>query len=71
MIRKILTLLCIFNLVACASVNYKRVAYNSVAMVKFETINKKSNEGSWITGTAFAVDENYLITAAHVCKGRN
>lgn len=67
MLRKFLVLLCIFSL-SCASVDYKRSAYNSVAMVKFETIDQKSKEGSWITGTAFAVDENYLITAAHVCK---
>jgi serine protease Do len=67
MIRKILALFCIFNL-SCVAVDYKRLAYNSVAMVKFESIDQKSKEGSWITGTAFAVDENYLITAAHVCK---
>jgi S1-C subfamily serine protease len=66
MLKKFLALLCIFNL-SCAGLDYKRSAYNSVAMVKFETIDPKTKDDSYITGTAFAVDENYLVTAAHVC----
>ncbi len=66
MLNKFLAVLCIFNL-SCAGLDYKRNAYNSVAMVKFETIDPKTKDDSYITGTAFAVDENYLVTAAHVC----
>jgi S1-C subfamily serine protease len=57
----------LFFSTSCAG-NYKRLAYNTVAMIKFESIDKVSKDDSYVTGTAFAVDKNHLMTAGHVCR---
>jgi serine protease Do len=66
MFRSLIIALSIFSF-SCASV-WKRQAYNSIAMIKFESIDPKTQDDSYITGTAFAVDENHLVTAGHVCR---
>lgn len=65
--RKFLIAISLFSF-SCASLDYKRQAYNSVALIKFEGTDTKTQENDYITGTAFAVDDNYLVTAGHVCK---
>ena len=67
MLRKFLVFVCLF-VVSCSSLDYKRAAYNSVAMIMFQSIDQKTKQADFVSGTAFAVDENYLVTAAHVCR---
>ena len=72
----ILLLSCLFVFSCCGTTNYNfdqspknkldvHDLYNSVAKVSITT---KDGSGTLI-GTAFAVDEDYLLTAAHVCVG--
>jgi len=52
---------------------YKRVAYNSVAMVEVEfeihDLKSKTISKPSISATAFAIDKKYLATAGHFCMG--
>lgn len=71
--KKIILALMFFCLACASTVPKQKIVVGNISIKKYHTsvgrIFVKNKDGSELLGTAFAIDDEHLITAGHVCLG--